>query len=133
MERDAQGAISRRGGVVMVVEHEPILAVSLREELSGAGYEIGGPFATCADAVAHLDRTRPTVAIISTGHGDIHCMPLIRGLQERQIPVLIHSGFLADDIPELRNLPWIAKPAAFGDVAQAVRALMEQTHPPGDP
>ncbi|MDQ0472968.1 response regulator [Labrys wisconsinensis] len=111
---------------VLVVEDEAILAVAVHDELADAGYAVAGPFASCAAAIAALDQAVPAVAIVDAVLVDGSCVPLVRDLQNRRVPIMVYSGAFEADIPELRGLPRIDKPAAFGEVAAAIRGLVSR-------
>jgi len=106
----------------MIVEDEPMIAISLCEEFKDAGHEVAGPFATCAEALQSLEISLPDVAVLDTVLKDGSCLELARDLRRRGVPFLIFSGKSAhwDEPPEFENVPWIEKPAPFDEVLSAV-------------
>src|SRR4051812_24797718 len=108
----------------MLVEDEAILSIGIEEELREAGFRVAGPFASCAAAIDYLRDAKPSAAVVDSLLMDGSCEPLVKELRRRGVPIVIHSGTFEIDFPFLTGLPWIDKPAATGDVAKAVAALL---------
>ena len=52
------------GPVVLILEDEAIIGLNLQDEMKDAGYRIGGPFTTCADALSWLHINTPDAAVL---------------------------------------------------------------------
>lgn len=112
-----------RNLVCLVCEDEALIALDLEDCLEEAGIAVAGPFSSTCDALAWAGDHTPDVAILDFELADGACMPLIRALRERQVPVVIHSGWQPDeaDLPaDLHGLPWLAKPMERTALLKAV-------------
>ena len=110
----------------MIVEDEALIALSLEDTFRDTGYDIVGPFSSCADALAALALAAPDVAIVDATLSDGPCLELARELRRRGVPFIIYSGREAydDHPPELEGVPWIEKPAAPEKVLRETGSLI---------
>ena len=74
----AVGNRSTSAPVVLILEDEAIIRLNLQDELQDAGYSIGGPFTTCADALCWLQTNTPDVAVLDTVLQDASCHEVAR-------------------------------------------------------
>jgi DNA-binding response OmpR family regulator len=98
--------------LVLILEDEAVIALNLQDELEDAGYSIGGPFITCADALSWLETNTPDVAVLDTVLKDAPCGAVARELADRKVPFLIYSGHREDQelLAEFHHVRWIEKP-----------------------
>ena len=100
--------------LVLLAEDEALIAFDIADSLSRAGYDVAGPFATCADAEGWLKTGTPDAAILDSQLKDGPCDQLARDLSRRGMPIIMFSGH--DErraTPADWNLTWVTKPAAF--------------------
>jgi DNA-binding response OmpR family regulator len=118
----APGASAR----CLLVEDQALIGMALEAYLEEAGYEVAGPFGTCAAALAALDTQTPQVAVIDYRLQDGCCLKLVRGLRALGIPFLVYSGLprLPDLSSEFRGAPWLEKPADRPALLKAVAMLL---------
>jgi DNA-binding NarL/FixJ family response regulator len=84
------GSSERRSRpVCMLVEDEALIALALEDGLAEAGYEIAGPFASCADALASLAERVPDVAILDATLKDGSCQEVARELRRLDVTSLV--------------------------------------------
>jgi DNA-binding response OmpR family regulator len=112
----------------MVVEDEAIIAMSLEDGLSDKGFEVIGPFSSCAAALASLETATPDLAILDAVLSDGPCLELARELRRRGVPFMIYSGAAAFDehASELDGVPWVEKPSSFETVLEAAMGLLDR-------
>ena len=84
------------GPVVLILEDEAIIAVNLQEELQEAGYAVGGPFTTCAEALLWLGRNCRQLALLFSVLRDGSWRGVALQLTRREVWFLIYSGHRAD-------------------------------------
>ncbi len=110
----------------MVVEDQALIAMAIEAQLEDAGFEVAGPFDSSAKALLWLEDAMPCVAVLDVMLRDGPCLGLAKALRRRGIPFAVHSGLVVppDAPPELREAPWIAKPARRGDLVAAIERLM---------
>jgi CheY-like chemotaxis protein len=108
---------SLRGGRVLVVEDDYLLAEDLCEQLLCWGAEVMGPVATVADALALLEAgPAPLMAILDIGLGSEMVYPVADALRTRGIPFIFATGYDSGDLPEAyASVPVAEKPMAVGD------------------
>jgi CheY-like chemotaxis protein len=116
----------------LIIEDEPLVAMSLEDWLQEAGYEVCGPLGSTRETLAWLELNSPRAAILDIGlkHGLGH--EVARELKRRNIPFLIYSGvpFESGLSPEFRDVPWIEKAQGRAALLQAVSKLLLPRSPP---
>lgn len=112
----------------MIVEDEAVISIALEDEFTDSGYEVVGPFASCADALDALRLRTPAVAVLDTMLKDGSCIELARELRGLGVPFVIYSGKEKrfESAPEFAGAPWVPKPAYHADVVKAVDALVRR-------
>lgn len=107
---------------VLLIEDECIIALTLQDELEAAGYEVMGPFTTCAAALDALSRRTPDTAILDTALKDGTCHKVAEELNRRGVPFIVYSGYRrsANQSIELQDAIWIEKPALSTAVLKAL-------------
>jgi DNA-binding response OmpR family regulator len=115
--------------VVLILEDEAIIALNLQDELQDAGYGVGGPFVTCADALSWLQTNTPDVAILDTVLKDAPCGEVARALASRTVPFLIYSGHREDRelLAEFHHVRWIEKPVPSSVLIEECTQLLAAT------
>jgi DNA-binding response OmpR family regulator len=110
----------------LLVEDQALIGMALEAYLEDAGYEVAGPFATSAAALAALETQTPSVAIIDYKLRDGCCLKLVRGLRALDVPFLVYSGLprLPDLGSEFEGVPWLEKPTDRPDLLKAVAKLV---------
>jgi CheY-like chemotaxis protein len=100
---------------VLVVEDEAVISLVISEELFSYGYEVAGPFGRSSEALAWLRQNSVDLAILDYQLKDGPCLPVARELVQRGIPFMVFSASYPGpkDHPELRDVPWIGKPASI--------------------
>jgi len=105
---------SRSRPVILVAEDEAIIAIELADSLATAGFDVAGPFATCAEAEDWLKTGAPDAAILDSLLQDGPCDALASDLSRRDVPVIMFTG---QDERHARladwNAIWVRKPVAF--------------------
>src|SRR4051812_14786635 len=74
---------------VLVAEDVGAISIALEDALADAGYEVAGPFASCATAMAWLDGHAPDLALLDAVLSDGLCIELARALRARAVPFLV--------------------------------------------
>jgi two-component system, response regulator PdtaR len=114
--------------LVLVLEDEAIIAVTLQDELQDAGYEVAGPFMSCSDALGWLKTAAPNMAVLDASLKDGSCRDIARELNRREIPFLIYSGHSEDRglLSEFDHVTWFEKPVPPTVLVQACRRLLAE-------
>ncbi len=112
--------------LVLVLEDEALIALSLQDDLQDAGYEVAGPFATCSAAREWLQTATPDMAILDATLKDCPCREIALELSHREVPFLIYSGYQEDRqlLSEFDHITWIEKPVPAAALLQACQQLL---------
>jgi DNA-binding response OmpR family regulator len=87
---------------ILVVEDDPLIAMSLECTLSDAGAEVIGPAHTVAQALVLIDGSAPDAAILDYRLENETSAPVAKRLGESQVPFLFYTSFrgtIAQDHP----------------------------------
>jgi DNA-binding response OmpR family regulator len=112
--------------MIFLAEDDTLIGLTLEDDFRDVGYDVAGPFATCASALAWLNSNSPKVAVIDALLKDGPCSDLARELWRRGIPFVVYSGLDRQGAsPLFRGMPWIEKPAPFSTIFEAVRTAQQ--------
>jgi len=116
---------------VLVVEADAIIGLDLIDALDEAGYEVIGPHATCAEALAWLDVETPSAAILDLTLENGKCADVGRFLRERKIPIVAFSirSEIRAGRGEFHDIPWLEKPLPSARVVRALTNHLAQWSP----
>ena len=113
-----------RRPLVLLAEDEAIIAIELADSLTNAGFQVAGPFATCAAAEDWLKTDQPDAAIIDNLLKDGPCDALIADLSRRGVPTIIFSGQDAPNETSAPSATWVTKPVTTSVLLDALRNEM---------
>ena len=110
----------------LVLEDEALIALNLQDELQDAGFEVSGPFTTCAAALTWLETGTPALAILDAALNDGPCNRVAEELTRRKVPFLIYSGHQESLhlLPDFQHVTWIEKPVPPAVLVQACQRLV---------
>lgn len=112
---DSGGRHGERPGTqqrVLLVEDEALLSIVLAADLEDAGYEILGPCATVAAAMAAVQSETFDGAILDINLKGQVVYPVAEELAGRRIPFMFLSGYALINMPErFRGYQRLPKPA----------------------
>lgn len=114
----------QRGGKLLIVEDEPLLAMQLSHSLKDYGWDVLGVAGSIEDANRILsDKSRPDAAILDVDLGGSPVFPLARSLRRSGIPFIFCTGYEdLDYSSEFSSCTAVRKPAT---ALQLVRALRD--------
>jgi DNA-binding response OmpR family regulator len=112
--------------LILLAEDEALIALELADSLEQEGFDVAGPFSTCAAAEACLRQVEPSGAILDNALKDGPCETLASDLRARGIPFLVYSGHgRADALPAVFDgVPWIVKPVPTEILLRALRSAL---------
>ncbi|GEP04334.1 hypothetical protein [Methylobacterium oxalidis] len=110
---------------VLLTADDPIVGLDLSDALERAGYRVAGPLDTETGAIAQIERTRPSLAVVDQRLRDGPSGALMRVLRARGVPFVIHADHPGDGAsPDaLPDAPWLAKPAWHRDVVDLLSEI----------
>jgi hypothetical protein len=107
--------------IVLLVEDEGIIGLTLEDELTAAGYVVG-PFTTCASALGWLQSGEPHTwrSSSESARRSLHGPRTPDPRAGR--PLVVYSGTRQEQAsPEVRDAPWLGKPARMDGLVRALR------------
>jgi DNA-binding response OmpR family regulator len=113
--------------LILLAEDEAIIGLELTVDLNDAGFEVAGPFSTCAEAEEWLKTGEtPDAAILDNLLKDGPCDALASDLSRRGIPVIMFSGHDAPPTisPTEWRGAWVTKPVAFPILLETLKSEM---------
>ena len=117
--------------LVLLLEDEALIVINLQDDLQDAGYEVAGPFVTCAAALEWLGTNTPNTAILDATLKDGPCREVALELSRRDVPFLIYSGHHEDRqlLSEFHHVVWIEKPVPAAVLVHACQQLPAMVEP----
>ena len=114
---------------VLVVEDEYLVAMDLKSSLRQGGYDVVGPVATVAAALATVGRERLDACILDINLKGEHSSPVALALKQQKVPVLVYSAYdrasLAGDAA-FDGVASIGKSAAPQELLLELAALLKK-------
>ncbi len=115
--------------LVLLAEDQAIIALELADSLTTAGFDVAGPFASCAEAEDWLTTGTPDAAILDNLLKDGPCDAVASDLSRRGVPVIMFSGH--DERPSADwKASWVTKPVAFPVLLEALSREMSEVQQP---
>ena len=113
------------GKRVLLVEDEPIIAMSVEDMLADLGCEVVGPALSAAAAEEMARKEQIDAALLDINMGDGASFPAAAILRERNIPFSFATGYGCAGVPaDLGQLFVLAKPYTQENLANALRNLL---------
>ncbi len=115
------------GRVVLVVEDEYLVAVTLERVLRKLGATVLGPVATVDEALQLVDEAFD-VALLDVNLGGEMVFPVADRLMERGRPIVFTTGYDLASLPaRFADVPFCRKPFDFAHLSQTVDRLLGET------
>jgi DNA-binding response OmpR family regulator len=107
---------------ILIVEDEPMIALTLKEVLIGAGFQIAGVAGKLEKAFALIESGVCDVAILDANLAGVSASPLVSALAARGLPFIVLSGYSPEQLRGAFSgaLLFLQKPYR---PAQLIRAL----------
>jgi CheY-like chemotaxis protein len=113
------------GQRVLLVEDEPIIAMSMEDMLADLGCVVIGPALSAAEAEELARNEQLDAALLDINMGDGTSFPVALILRERRIPFSFATGYGRTGVPtELSDVPVLAKPYTQESLAKTLRSLL---------
>ncbi len=107
---------------LLILEDEPFIALDVVDALRNTAYNVV-TLRSCSDAKNWLQFQTPAVAILDISLQDGECAEVAATLVERQVPFVVHSGYVDGASEVFSHGRWIDKPAQPHAILDAVNAL----------
>jgi DNA-binding response OmpR family regulator len=83
---------------VLIVEDEPVIALSLEDVLIDAGFEIAGVVSKLEKALALIESGACDAAIVDANLAGVNASPVAIALTARGLPFIVLSGYLREQM-----------------------------------
>ena len=125
-------AVALAGYRILVVEDLYLIAVTVCEALQQAGAEVVGPYPSCQQSLAVIEKERVDVAILDIALTDGTVFPVARKLAHSGTPFMFLTGYDSHGVPgEFPSAPHMIKPVHLDELCQRVAMLV--TEPAAQP
>ena len=123
---DANDAAGGTGTRILIIEDEGLVAQTLVDLVTDAGFLALGPVATAAEAVGVLDSWHPDAAILDFVLRDGTATRVATELASRGIPFVVYTGLAPGGVslPELARVRWHEKPASGEELISSLAELV---------
>lgn len=109
---------------ILIVEDEPLLALSLEQMVEELGYRVEGCASTETDAFALLNLTEPYAAILDVRLGLHNSLGVAAACKDRGIPVIFSTGFSPDEYGRFCDgQPVLNKPFSRDELKDALASI----------
>ena len=110
---------------VLVVEDNSLLACDMQDILSDAGYEVVGPVATVAKALALIDSQVPHAAFLDCNLDGEYATPVALTLTAKNIPFVVMTGYERESLPDaFSNGVFARKPFKAAHLLEIAQGLL---------
>ena len=110
---------------VLIVEDEPIIAITLEDLLVEAGFGVVGVAGKLEKALALINSAVFDVALIDANLAGVSASPAASALRARGIPFIVLSGYSIEQLPDaFLGAHFMHKPCRPAQLIQALRDIV---------
>ena len=110
---------------VLIVEDEPMIAITLEDLLVEAGFEVVGVACKLEKALALIGSAVFDVAIFDANLAGVSARPAASALTARGIPFIVLSGYSPEQLPDnFFGAHFMTKPFRPDQLIQALRDIV---------
>ena len=112
-------------GRVLIIEDEPLIALSLEDVLINAGFQIAGLAGKLEKALALIESGACDVAIVDANLAGVSASPAAIALAALRLPYIVMSGYLPEQMQgDFPGAHFIQKPCRSELLVQTLNALL---------
>lgn len=111
---------------VLVVEDEPIIAMTAEDMLDAIGCEVVASAATLGDALAAAARGGFDVALLDINLNGVASLPVADALKAAGTPFVFTTGYGAGGCGQHLDAPLVAKPYRLSDLEEALEQALRR-------
>jgi len=114
------------GHRILIVDDEPLIAMDIETTLSQAGFEIAHMAQSVDTALSFLKGDEALDgAVLDANLHDESARPVVDRLQELGVPLLLVSGYSADQIgPWAENVKLLRKPIVYAELIKTLNEIL---------
>jgi DNA-binding response OmpR family regulator len=112
---------------ILIVEDEPMLALTLQELLVSAGFAIAGVAGRLENALGLIESVACDAAILDANLANVSASPVAVALAARGVPFIVLSGYSPEQLQgAFPGAKFLRKPCRPALLLQAVNAILRQ-------
>jgi DNA-binding response OmpR family regulator len=112
---------------ILIVEDEPIIALTLEDLLVEAGFEVAGVTGKLRKALALIEGRGCDVAIVDANLGGESTSPAALALAARGVPFIVLSGYSSEQLQgDFPSALFMRKPCRLDKLIQALKTMVKQ-------
>ena len=116
---------NKRTARVLIIEDEPIIALSLEDLLIDAGFQIAGVAARLEKALSLIESGTCDVAIVDANLAGVSASPAAIALASRGLPFIVMSGYSPEQMQgEFPDALFIQKPCRPEQIIETLTTLL---------
>ena len=116
---------NKRSARILIVEDEPIIALSLEDVLIDAGFQIAGVAGKLEKALALIESGACDVAIVDANLAGVSASPVAIALAARGLPFIVMSGYSPEQLQgEFSGSLFVQKPCRPELLIHTLNALL---------
>lgn len=110
---------------ILIVEDEPMIALSLEDLLVDAGFEVAGVGGKLESALQLIASVACDAAIVDTNLAGVSASPVAAALSARGVPFIVLTGYSPEQLPSaFCAATFIRKPCRPAELLQALNAIV---------
>ena len=110
---------------ILVIEDEPMLALSLEDFLVDAGFEVSGIAGLLETALAMIEIGEFDAAIVDANLAGVSAGPAASALTARRLPFIVFSGYLPEQQKEaFLGAVFVQKPCRPNLLIESLRKIL---------
>ena len=114
---------------ILIIEDEPVLAVTLEDSLIDAGFAIAGVAGRLEMALAMIERGDCDAAILDANLAAVSAAPVATALTARRVPFVVVSGYGPAQLGgAFSRAIYLKKPYRLEQLVQALNGVLNGQH-----
>jgi len=110
---------------ILIVEDEPILALTLEEYLTSAGFEVAAVVGRLPAALAAIETIALDAAVLDANLAGVSAAPAAAALTARGVPFIVVSGYLPEQqVSAFSAGARLQKPCRPDDLVRALHDIV---------
>jgi CheY-like chemotaxis protein len=114
---------------VLLVEDEPIIAMTAEDMLATIGCTVVASAGTLDEALAASGRGGFDVAMLDINLNGVVSLPVAAALKRAALPFIFTTGYGSDGCGPHRDVPLLTKPYRLGDLEAALARAIHDGRP----
>ena len=112
---------------ILIVEDEPVLALTLEEMLIDAGFEVAAVAGKLGKALALIESGACNAAVVDANLAGVSASPVASALAARGLPFIVLSGYSPEQLKSaFPGAHFVRKPCRPAELIEALNIVLKQ-------